>query len=73
MCLWKRKRKRINPEQKPTRQQRRKLRRDLVKLKKKVDRRAEQTLKDERIPAWIREVKRRQLEARGFLKTTKPS
>lgn len=67
MCLWKRKR--SNPEQKPTRQQRRKLQRDLAKLKKKVDRRAEQTLKDERIPAWIREVKRRQLEAKGFLTT----
>ena len=55
------------------RQQRRKLQRDLRKLKKKVTRRAEQTLKDTRIPAWIRETKRQQLEARGFLKTTKPS
>lgn len=71
MCIWQRTKRK--QEQKPTRQQRRKLQRDLAKLKKKVDRRAEQTLKDERIPAWIREVKRRQLEARGFLKTTKPS
>ena len=71
MCLWKiLKRK---PVPKPTRQQRRKLQRDMTKLKKKVDRRAEQTLKDTRIPAWIREVKRRQLEAKGFLTAKKPS
>ena len=65
--------KREGRKPKPTRQQRRKLQRDLRKLKKKVDRRAEQTLKDTRIPAWIREVKRSQLEANGFLTTKKPS
>lgn len=64
MCLFKKKRK---PQAKVTRQQRRKLQRDLVKLTCKVRRRAEQTLNDKRIPGWIRAVKRRQLEANGFL------
>ena len=52
---------------KPTRQQKRKLQRDLRKLRKKVARKAELTLRDERIPRWIRDAKRRQLEARGLL------
>ncbi len=52
---------------KTTRQQRRKLQRDMVKLMGKVRRRAEETLKDEQIPQWIRNVKRRQLEAKGIL------
>lgn len=55
------------PETKVTRQQRRKLQRDLVKVTRKVRRKAERTLNDERIPGWIRAVKRSQLEANGFL------
>ena len=57
--------------EKPTRQQRRKLQRDLAKLERKVMRKAEHTLKDDRIPQWIRDVKRQQLEHSGFLTTTK--
>lgn len=53
---------------KPTRQQRRKLQRDVAKLEKKVRKRAVRTLNDESIPKWIRDVKRRQLERSGFLK-----
>lgn len=53
--------------EKPTRQQRRKLQRDVAKLEKKVRRKALETLKDESIPQWIRDVKRRQLERSGFL------
>ena len=48
MCLWQRLRRK--PVQKTTRQQRRKLQRDLRKLKKKVDRKAEQTLKGGETP-----------------------
>lgn len=65
MCLFKRRRPKT--EAKVTRQQRRKLQRDLLKVTRKVRRRAEKTLNDERIPRWIRAVKRRQLEASGFL------
>lgn len=50
-----------------TRQQKRKLQRDLAKLERKVRRKAEMTLNDQRIPAWIRDVKRSQLEAKGIL------
>lgn len=50
-----------------TRQQRRKLQRDLIKLTGKVRRKAEQTLADESIPQWIRDTKRSQLERSGFL------
>lgn len=57
--------------EKPTRQQRRKLQRDLAKLERKVRRKAEHTLKDEKIPQWIRDVKRQQLEHSGFLTKTK--
>lgn len=67
MCLFRRNR---NVE-KPTRQQRRKLQRDLAKLERKVRRKAERTLKDPRIPQWIRDVKRKQLERSGFLTETK--
>lgn len=67
MCLFRRNR---NVE-KPTRQQRRKLQRDLAKLERKVRRKAERTLKDPRIPQWIRDVKRKQLERSGFLTKTK--
>ena len=67
MCFFKRRR---NAE-KPTRQQRRKLQRDLAKLERKVRRKAEHTLKDEKIPQWIRDVKRQQLEHSGFLTKTK--
>lgn len=65
MCLFKRRK--LKPEDKVTRQQRRKLQRDLVKITRKVRRKAERTLNDERIPGWIRAVKRSQLEASGFL------
>jgi hypothetical protein len=65
MCLFKRRK--LKPEDKFTRQQRRKLQRDLVKITRKVRRKAERTLNDERIPGWIRAVKRSQLEAVGFL------
>ncbi len=57
--------------EKPTRQQRRKLQRDLAKLERKVRRKAEHTLKDDKIPQWIRDVKRQQLEHSGFLTKTK--
>ncbi len=66
MCLFANRKGRQS--EKMTRQQRRKLRRDLVKLTNKVRRKAEQTLKDERIPKWIRDVKRRQLEAKGLIR-----
>ncbi len=68
MCFFKKKR----SETKITRQQKRKLHRDLVKLTNKVRKKAERTLNDERIPEWIRAVKRGQLERSGFLpkKTT---
>lgn len=68
MCFFNKRK----PETKVTRQQKRKLQRDLVKLTRKVRRRAEHTLNDERIPGWIRAVKRSQLERSGFLpkKTT---
>ena len=52
---------------KPTRQQRRKLQRDVAKLERKVRKKAVRTLNDERIPKWIRDVKRKQLERSGFL------
>lgn len=65
MCLFG-KRKRM-PKAKVTRQQKRKLQRDLVKLTRKVRRKAEKTLNDERIPGWIRAVKRSQLEAKGII------
>lgn len=55
------------PMNKTSRQQRRKLKRDLMKLQKKVSRKAEQTLKDPKIPRWIREVKRSQLTRNGLL------
>lgn len=51
-----------------SRQQRRKLQRDVAKLEKKVRRMAVHTLNDKRIPKWIRDVKRRQLERCGFLR-----
>ena len=57
--------------EKHTRQQRRKLQRDLAKLERKVRRKAEHTLKDDKIPQWIRDVKRQQLEHSGFLTKTK--
>lgn len=62
MCLFRNKKK--DPL---SRQQRRKLERNLVKLERKVRNRAEHTLNDERIPKWIRDIKRRQLERSGFL------
>lgn len=65
MCLIADKRRR-SPDR-MTRQQKRKLQRDLTKLTGKVRRKAEQTLKDERIPKWIRDVKRRQLERQGLI------
>lgn len=67
MCLFRRSR---NVE-KPTRQHRRKLQRDLAKLERKVRCKAEHTLKDDKIPQWIRDVKRKQLEHSGFLTKTK--
>jgi len=70
MCIWKRLK--MKPE-KVTRQQRRKLQRDLKKLRRKVERKADQTLKDQRIPEWIRKVKRQQLERQGFLTKKNPS
>lgn len=66
MCLFRR---RWNAE-KLTRQQRRKLQRDVAKLERKVRRKAERTLADTRIPQWIRDVKRQQLERSGFLEKT---
>ena len=66
MCLF-RKRKQ---QEKLTRQQRRKLQRDVVKLERKVRRKAEHTLSDSRIPEWIRNIKREQLERSGFLNST---
>lgn len=66
MCLF-RKRKQ---QEKLTRQQRRKLQRDVVKLERKVRRKAEHTLNDSRIPEWIRKIKRKQLERSGFLNST---
>ncbi len=66
MCLFKRKR---NTE-KPTRQQRRKLQRDVAKLERKVRRKAMLTLRDQNLPQWIRDIKRRQLERSGFLEKT---
>lgn len=62
MCLTRKKN-----EKKLSRQQRRKMERDLVKLERKVRNRACHTLNDERIPQWIRDVKRVQLERSGFL------
>ena len=62
-------RRRRNAE-KPTRQQRRKLQRDVAKLKRKVRRQTLRTLADPRIPQWIRDIKRRQLERPGFLEKT---
>lgn len=62
MCLFR------NRKQKTlSRQQRRKLERNLVKLERKVRNKAVHTLNDERIPQWIRDIKRRQLERSGFL------
>lgn len=62
MCLFR------NRKQKTlSRQQGRKLERNLVKLERKVRNRAVHTLNDERIPKWIRDIKRRQLERSGFL------
>lgn len=63
MCLFKRK----STVQKPTRQQRRKLMRDTVKLERKVRKKAVKTLNDPSIPLWIRNIKKSQLERRGFL------
>lgn len=63
MCFWRRNRKKT----KLSRQQLRKLRRDTAKLEQKVRRKAERTLNDPRIPQWIRDVKRAQLERSGFL------
>ena len=69
MLLWERIRNRWKRKpKKVSRQQRRKLQRDLLKLRGKINRKAEQTLKNERIPKWIREVKRKQLEEKGLLK-----
>lgn len=62
MCLFRNKKK--DPL---SRQQRRKLERNLVKLERKVRNKAVHTLNDERIPQWIRDVKRVQLERSGFL------
>lgn len=63
MCLFKRK----SIFQKPTRQQKRKLMRDTIKLERKVRKRAIKTLNDPSIPQWIRNMKKAQLERRGFL------
>lgn len=63
MCFWRRNRNKA----KPTRQQLRKLQRDAAKLERKVRRKAEHTLNNPRIPQWIRDVKRVQLERSGFL------
>lgn len=63
MCLFKRK----PTVQKPTRQQIRKLMRDTVKLERKVRKKAVKTLNDPSIPLWIRNIKKSQLERRGFL------
>lgn len=66
MCLFR------NTKRGPlSRQQRRKLERDLVKLERKVRNRAIHTLNDERIPKWIRDVKRAQLDRVGFLNRRK--
>ena len=64
MCLFRRKRN----ASRPTRQQRRKLQREVAKLERKVRRNAERTLANPHIPQWIRDVKRRQLERSGFLR-----
>lgn len=64
MCFWRRKRN----ASRPTRQQRRKLQREVAKLERKVRRKAEHTLNNPRIPQWIRDVKRVQLERSGFLR-----
>lgn len=66
MCLFRRQKE----QEKLTRQQRRKLQRDVVKLEKKVRRRAEHALNNRNIPQWIRDIKRKQLERNGFLKNT---
>lgn len=66
MCLFRKREK----HEKLTRQQRRKLQRDVAKLEKKVRRKAEITLNNRNIPQWIRDIKRRQLERSGFLNST---
>jgi hypothetical protein len=66
MCLFGRRKK----QEKLTRQQRRKLQRDVAKLEKRVRRKAEHTLNNSHIPKWIRDVKRSQLERSGFLTGT---
>ena len=66
MCLFRKQRE----KKELSRQQRRKLQRQLVKLEGKVRRKTERTLNDSRIPLWIRNVKRAQLERNGFLPGT---
>ena len=66
MCLFRKQRE----KKELSRQQRRKLQRQLVKLEGKVRRKADRTLNDSRIPLWIRNVKRAQLERNGFLPGT---
>jgi hypothetical protein len=50
-----------------TRQRRRKLERDLAKVRRRIRREALIALKDGSIPEWIRKVKRKQLERRGII------
>lgn len=51
----------------PTRQQIRKLQRETAKLERKIQKCVVRSLNDQRVPKWIRDVKRAQLHAKGWV------